>query len=131
MSDFDAAIQVQINAARAAAERFVGRAGGYIVQGGMKHSQGRPGPIPRSSSHMRSFHTEGPKDASAGVVYSETGPGMIYSRRLELGYMNMTDSLGRTYHQPPYPSLGPGVQDALPKIANLAESMFGAALGGA
>ena len=131
MGEFDAAIQVQIEASRAAAEKFVLKAGALVVAASMKHASGRPGPNVKSGSHQRSFHTEGPKDDAPGVVYSESGPSMIYSRRLDLGYMNMTDSLGRTYHQPPYPALAPGVADATAPISTLANSMFGAALGGA
>jgi hypothetical protein len=131
VSEFDAAIQVQIKASREAAVQFVGKAGALVVAFSQKHAYGgRPSSINRSSSYARSFHTEGPKDASAGVVYSESGPSMIYSRRLDLGYMNMTDSLGRLYHQIPYPALAPGVKDATVPISNLAEAMFGAALGG-
>jgi hypothetical protein len=130
VSEFAAAIQVQIEASRAAAEQFVMKAGLLVVAASQRHASGRPGPNVKSGSHRRSFHTEGPKDASAGVVYSESGPSMIYSRRLDLGYMNMTDSLGRLYHQVPYPALAPGVKDATVPISNLAEAMFGAALGG-
>jgi hypothetical protein len=39
-----------------------------------------------------------------------------YGRRIELGFMNMTDSLGRLYRQPPYPFMAPGLGKSMNDI---------------
>lgn len=97
--------------------------GALLIEAAAKrHASGRPGPNVVTGSHRRSFmHTT---TGGAGEWSSLTGPTMVYSRRLELGF-DGTDSLGRTFHQPPYPSLGPGVDDAVPQIARLAARVWG------
>lgn len=41
-----------------------------------------------------------------GRIHSEIGPSTVYGARLEFGYSD-TDSLGRTYNQPPRPYMRP------------------------
>jgi len=49
-------------------------------------------------------------DANPGEAY--VGPSMEYSARLEFGYYNKTDSLGRTFKQKPRPYLYPAMEGA-------------------
>jgi hypothetical protein len=49
-----------------------------------------------------------------GAAMVEVGSNAPQARRLELGFMNMTDSLGREFHQVPYPFLGPALAEVEP-----------------
>lgn len=116
-AEFDAALErIVVDAEKAGADGALEAA--HIVEGKAKdRASGRPGPRVRSGSHRRSFHVEGPR-SDDGRVAVDVGPAMIYSRRLELGFAG-ADSKGRIYKQPAYPSLGPGLEDAMPDIERL------------
>ncbi len=115
-------------AAMDAAAREVVTKGGHMIERAAKgHANGRPGPNVVTGSHRRSIgvHSITKKGTS---WESQTGPTMVYSRRLELGYVQV-DALGRLYDQPPYPSLGPGLQDVRDDLGALARSVYRKALG--
>lgn len=103
--------------------------GAHLIQASaVKHAHGRPGPRVRSGTLWRSVHVEGPEDSGEGSFTARIGPSVIYARRIELGFMNMRDSLGRLYHQPPYPYMKPGLEDAEPLLNDLFEARWAAAL---
>ena len=102
--EFEAAIGVMKAAVEAATIEAVKQGAALIEAGAKARSSGRPGPNVRSGSHRRSIHVEGPTIGD-GQVSAQIGPSMKYSRRLELGFMDMKDSLGRLYHQRPLPKM--------------------------
>lgn len=55
---------------------------------------------------VRSIHSE-IVNASDGYAEGFTGTDKEYARRIEFGFDDMTDSLGRTYHQKPQPYMRP------------------------
>lgn len=74
-------------------------------------ASGRPGPNAPTGDYRGSWYTEffsGP-----GVEGSNTGTNASQGRRLENGFVGQ-DSLGRTYNQPPFPHVGPAVQEIEP-----------------
>lgn len=127
LGDFDAAITRMVAAADEAAKQFVTKGGHLIERNAKLHANGRPGPNVITGSHRRSFTVAGIARTGPGAWTSSTGPTMIYSRRLELGF-DQADSLGRVYQTPAYPSLGPGVKDSQHDLALLARSTYGQAV---
>lgn len=86
-----------------------GDLGNALIRG---NASGRPGPNVRSEgdNYRNSWQTV-PRAFTNGVVVT-IGTQKPQGRRLEFGYYDMTDSLGRHYFQPPFPH----VQPALPRI---------------
>lgn len=81
---------------------------------------GGEGPDVRTGAHRRSFRVRGPVELD-GKIGAEIGPSMIYSRALELG----NPSTGA----PPYPSLGPGLDEAAPLLPAIFERAWRRAMG--
>lgn len=127
VANFQRALTEKIAAMDAAAREVVTKGGHMIERAAKGHANGRPGPNVVTGSHRRSIGVHNITKKGATWT-SETGPTMVYSRRLELGYAQV-DSLGRLYDQPPYPSLGPGLQDVQDDLGALARSVYRKALG--
>lgn len=83
------------------------------------HASGRPGPRAPTGDYRRSitWEVERHADESVGIVGTTRPQG----RRLELGYEGV-DSLGRHYHQPPFPHFRPALSEV--------EVLYVAAMGG-
>lgn len=75
----------------------------------------------------RSIRTDPIRRAGLGVYATRVYPTAVYSRRVELGF-DGADSLGRIYHQRPYPYFKPGVDRALAKVPDIAGRRWAAAL---
>ncbi|MFD7922544.1 HK97 gp10 family phage protein [Streptomyces sp. NPDC059740] len=78
------------------------------------NASGRPGPNVitgdyRSSWRVAPFAVSGGGGATVGTDRPQ-------GRRLEFGFWDMTDSLGRHYFQPPYPHVEPAVSALGPRI---------------
>lgn len=73
------------------------------------NASGRPGPNVITGAYRNSWRAE-THTLRAGAICT-IGTDLPYGRRLEFGFVG-TDSLGRTYNQPPFPH----VQPALPYI---------------
>lgn len=102
-------------------ESAVGKIGLSIVGRSMALA-----PVKRGTLR-RSIHMEGPVTTGLSA-YAKVYPSVIYARRIELGFMNMRDSLGRLFHQPAHPYFAPGVESGLvsaPEVlaAAVAEAM--------
>jgi len=82
------------------------RDGALIIQRqAQTNASGRPGPRVITGTLRRSIRVDGPH--RIGTAWeARVGPTVVYGRRVELGF-DGTDSLGRTYHQPPYPYFAP------------------------
>ena len=76
----------------------------------------------------RSWHAE-PINVG-GMFGAQTGPTTVYARRLELGFYNMTDSLGRHYYQRAKPFVRPAFLEALPEAKAVINATYAAALRG-
>lgn len=127
-----------VREAQAAISRLVARAdvagrtivtkGGHIIEAAAKqHMDGRPGPNRITGTLSRSVRLLDVSRRALGGWESHTGPTVVYARRIELGF-DGADSLGRVYHQPPYPYLAPGFDDAKPRLRALATTEWAKAL---
>lgn len=84
--------------------KHTGTLGAARVKG---NASGRPGPNVITGAYRNSW-----KDVTHRIPHGAMctiGTNAPQGRRLEFGYMNMTDSLGRTFRQPPYPHVGPAI----------------------
>ncbi|MFJ3043605.1 HK97 gp10 family phage protein [Streptomyces tendae] len=86
------------------------------------NASGRPGPNIITGQYFDSWRTEpfAVPDGGGAVV----GTGQPYGRRLEFGFWDMTDSIGRHFFQPPYPHVEPAVTE----LSDEYEDAFKAAL---
>ena len=92
------------------ASRNTVRDGAQVIQRQARmNATGRPGPKVRTGTLRRSITIKYPHRGGGGLYEAQIGPTVIYSRRIELGF-DGTDSIGRTYHQPPYPYFRPASQ---------------------
>lgn len=70
----------------------------------------------------RSIHSE-IVEATNGYAEGFTGTDVEYARRIEFGFDDMTDSLGRTYHQKPQPYFRPAYdtkqQEAIKEVEDV------------
>lgn len=74
----------------------------------MANASGRPGPNVITGAYRASWQVR-VRGAGVGAV-GTVGTNAPQARRLEFGFAG-TDSLGRTYAQPPFPHAGPAVHD--------------------
>lgn len=75
-----------------------------------ENASGRPGPNVISGDYRDSWgqpeHFAVPD--GGGAILGTTA---VQARRLEYGFMNMYDSIGRFYRQPPFPHVEPAVNE--------------------
>lgn len=95
-----------------AIEKAVKHAGEMGVARIRGNASGRPGPNVITGAYRNSWRAE-TRTLRAGAICT-IGTDLPYGRRLEYGFVG-TDSLGRTYNQPPFPH----VQPALPYIQGM------------
>jgi hypothetical protein len=86
------------------------------------NASGRPGPNVITGAYRSSWRVEEFAVPHGGGA--EIGTDKPQGRRLEFGFFDMTDSLGRHYFQPPFPHVEPTVNELSPQI----EAAFRAAL---
>lgn len=89
-----------------------------------KHASGRPGPNIITGDYVASWRIE--KMGVGARLVSTSAP---QANRLEYGFSGM-DSLGRMYHQPPFPHVLPAVTEVSPKVAAEANSLVSAVIRG-
>lgn len=121
---FDRAVLDHIEDARDAAHQFVSQ-GLHLIEAkikvrageGGRHARGTPTPASRGggpaviSGTLRRSITVGPIDAKGIAGFEgETGPTVIYGRRVELGYG--------------YPYTAPGADDAIPGLRALQSRLW-------
>lgn len=87
-----------------------------------ERASGRPGPNIITGQYVASWRIEpfAVPDGGGAVV----GTDAPQSRRLEYGFYDMTDSIGRHFFQVPRPHVGPAVNELSPEY----ERAFGDAL---
>lgn len=86
-----------------------GRWAGRLRASLIEHSSGRPGPQEVTGEYNRNYVVVTSED---GMTVNASNPSP-QTDRLEFGYV-ATDSLGRTYHQPPYPHWRPTFEQVAP-----------------
>lgn len=102
----------------------VTRAYGEILRTRVRaNATGRPGPNVQTGDYRRSIALE-VTAVIGGDATATVGTNAPQARRLEYGFMNMRDSLGRLYHQPPLPHFGPALEQTAPEyLAALAQAV--------
>jgi hypothetical protein len=85
-------------------EQETDRYGHELLKATIRHASGRPGPNIVSGQYVSSFRLEMKGSTAKVVNYSPQ------SARLEYGFIG-TDSLGRSYAQPPFPHFRPALQE--------------------
>ncbi|MEU6475332.1 HK97 gp10 family phage protein [Streptomyces sp. NPDC047017] len=86
------------------------------------NASGRPGPNAPTGDYRRSWTHE--FSTSGMTVEAVVGTNKPQGRRLEYGFVG-ADSLGRIYNQPPFPHVGPAVEQIRPAFL----AAVGAAVG--
>lgn len=87
-----------------------------------RNASGRPGPRAITGDYRASWRTE--HTALPHGAHCTIGTDRPQGRRLEFGFWDMYDSLGRHFYQPPYPH----VQPALPLIGTILRNQMGEAI---
>ncbi|MFH9425968.1 HK97 gp10 family phage protein [Streptomyces sp. NPDC017529] len=91
------------------AERTVHRQGRLLRALIMENASGRPGPNVITGDYRGSWKPEPfPVPHGGGVTIGTDKP---QAKRLEFGFYDRTDSLGRHYFQPPFPHVEPAVNE--------------------
>jgi hypothetical protein len=80
-----------------------------------------PTPTRRTGNLMNSIYSDGAKRLSPGVWQSQTGPHIIYGRRIELGFHG--SGKWPYYSTRPFPYMQPGIQNSIPRLNNLFNSL--------
>jgi hypothetical protein len=75
----------------------------------MEHASGRPGPNVITGDYRSSWTPEEFDVPDGGGV--EIGTRKPQGKRLEYGFYDMTDAIGRHFFQPPFPHVGPSVSE--------------------
>lgn len=94
------------------------------------NASGRPGPNIITGDYFDSWGPAQPfavPDGGGAIVGTDRPQG----RRLEFGFMNMYDSLGRFYRQPPFPHVEPAVNELSDEYADAFKDALGRIFGGA
>ncbi|MFE6412546.1 hypothetical protein ACFVOR_37065 [Streptomyces sp. NPDC057837] len=79
----------------------------------MENASGRPGPNVISGDYRGSWKREPfPVPDGGGADVGTREP---QGRRLEYGFYDVTDSIGRHYFQPPFPHVDPAVNELSPE----------------
>lgn len=90
------------------------------------NASGRPGPNQITGNFNRSINRRTTHSAASST--SEVGSSAPQAARLEHGFSG-TDSLGRNYNQPAYPTFGPALDEIQPQfeadLANVADFRAG------
>lgn len=88
-------------------ERRMRRVGTVGVARIRQNASGRPGPNVITGRYRASWRSE-----TRGIPYGAQctiGTDAPQGRRLEFGFWDMTDSLGRHFFQPPFPHVQPAI----------------------
>ena len=89
------------------------------------HSDAWPLPTRRTGNLMNSIYTENVRKLSSGVWQSQTGPHIIYGRRIELGFHG--SGQWPYYTTRPFPYMNPGIEKSIPVLDVLFNSLLIAA----
>lgn len=85
---------------------------------------GEIGPRVQTGDYRRSIRLSVRGAGVGGEDVAEVFTNSPQGRRLERGFLGLTDSLGRTFHQPPYPHFNPALDDVGPRYARALEADY-------
>lgn len=117
-------LALKVETATEAAIKLGGEAVRASIIGQMN---GRPGPNVITGALRRSVMVGTPTQEGPGVWSLTVAPTTVYARRIELGF-DAADSLGRVYHQLPYPYVKPGVTQVVDKLGGVLFAAWSTAL---
>lgn len=86
----------------------------------MRNASGRPGPNVVTGDYRRSITVR--FGSGGGTFLAVVGTNLPQGRRLEYGFHG-TDSLGRTYAQPPFPHFGPAFDFLAPQFVRALQTI--------
>lgn len=95
----------------------------------MEHASGRPGPNVITDQYRPSWKAEPFAVPDGGGA--EVGTRKPQGRRLEFGFYDMTDSIGRHYFQGPFPHVEPSVNELSPDYEDAFKDALDRIFGGA
>jgi hypothetical protein len=95
----------------------------------MENASGRPGPNVITDDYRGSWKRLPFAVADGGGA--EVGTDRPQGRRLEYGFYDRTDSLGRHYFQPPFPHVEPAVDELSPEYEQAFKDALDRIFGGA
>ena len=89
------------------------------------HSDAWPLPTRRTGNLMNSIYSDGARKIGTVKWVSQTGPHIVYGRRIELGFHGS----GRWpyYTTRPFPFMQPGIENSIPQLDILFNSLVTAA----
>lgn len=91
---------------------------GVLLQARIKsRASGRPGPNIVTGQYVASWKNELTLEGVA-IATATVSTDQPQGRRLEYGFIG-TDSLGRNYHQPAFPHVGPALDEVTPVYMEL------------
>ena len=139
INEFDAAIKSMNVRVDEAARKFV-LSGAEVIKREAKkmfitgadakiteswHSDAWPLPTRRTGNLINSIYSDGARQTEIGVWESETGPHIIYGRRIELGFHGTGQ--WPYYTTRPFPYMQPGIDNSIPQLDILFNSLVIAA----
>ena len=89
------------------------------------HSTAWPVPTRRTGNLMASIYSDGARRIGPGKWESQTGPHIVYGRRIELGFHG--NGRWPYYTTRPFPYMQPGVRNSIPQLDILFNSLVIAA----
>ena len=89
------------------------------------HSTAWPVPTRRTGNLMASIYSDGARRIGPGKWESQTGPHIVYGRRIELGFHG--NGRWPYYTTRPFPYMQPGVRNSIPQLDILYRSLVTAA----
>ena len=122
-SDLQAGLDALMGRINAACADATAKGALAMQAAGMAHTR------VKSGSLRRSWRTQG-LPPMPGVYSAEVGPTTVYARRIELGFYNMRDKLGRLYHQRPKPYVKPAYAETVPKVREYGVNAIAGAIRG-
>ena len=89
------------------------------------HSDAWPLPTRRTGNLMNSIYSDGARKIGTGKWESQTGPHIVYGRRIELGFHG--NGHWPYYTTRPFPFMQPGINNSIPRLDSLFNSLVIAA----
>ena len=89
------------------------------------HSTAWPVPTRRTGNLMASIYSDGARRIGSGKWESQTGPHIVYGRRIELGFHG--NGHWPYYTTRPFPFMQPGINNSIARLDSLFNSLVTAA----
>jgi len=117
LSGFEAALSRVVHQADAGTKRAIARAAAAVEGLAKEKASGPPGPEVETGTLRRGIRHNPVHRIGLGWQ-TEVGPTVIYSRRIDLGFVG-ADSLGRIYNQPAKPYFTPAWDSSVRRLPQI------------